>query len=194
MTQFEYVAIASSLLLSFGLARVLSNIGPVFARETRYWVHAGFVILLLWNHFMVFFMFGRFHGVEEWTLGKCLISLLAPVAVVIGGGLLIPANTIGQDFRGYFERIRAPFYVFCILGGVLNLLEGYVFFSQPNVESWAVAGLTSLLFGMGLVVRRASVDKWLMSVFVLWTIAWVTSTLLVDELSLVLFDPTIFFD
>ena len=46
MTQFEYMAIAPSLILSFSLARVFSNLGTVYMRKTFDAALLGLLVLL----------------------------------------------------------------------------------------------------------------------------------------------------
>ena len=81
MTPFEYVAIATSLILSFSLARALSNLAPIFVSRERYWVHSVWVVLLLSNHLIIFFGTGTNHGVEIWTFGGICIVMFMPVSL-----------------------------------------------------------------------------------------------------------------
>ena len=50
MTLFEYISVATSLVLSFSLARTLTSCAPIFAADRRDWVHSTWVLGLLVYH------------------------------------------------------------------------------------------------------------------------------------------------
>ena len=109
MTPFEYVAIAASLILSFSLARALTNLAPIFVSRERYWVHSIWIVLLLANHLTVFFSTGTHHGVEHWTFGGMCLVLIMPVCMLVVASLVVPSARVEGGYQEYFDSVRVPF-------------------------------------------------------------------------------------
>ncbi len=84
MTLFEYISIATSLILSFSLARTLTNFAPIFTSENRYWVHSAWVVGLLVNHAILFWDIWLYQRVEVWTLVEFVLLLMGPIMLLIG--------------------------------------------------------------------------------------------------------------
>jgi hypothetical protein len=114
MTLSEYLSVATSLILSFSLARTLTNLAPIIAAGRRYWVHSGWVLALLVYHATLFWQLWLYQSVGDWTLLKFVVLLLGPIMLLIGVSLLVPIETV-PDFRAYFESMRGPFYSILIV-------------------------------------------------------------------------------
>ena len=167
MTLFEYLSIATSLILSFSLARTLSNLAPIFTSRNRYWVHSIWVLLLLLNHVTLFWQLWIFQGVADWTLFEFLLLLVGPIMVLIAASLLVPVSAV-SDYRVYFESIRTPAYFVLIVMQVQQIPLLYLVFGVPvfnliHLGSVIVAGG----FLVGLIGRRSGIDKVLVILFVL---------------------------
>jgi len=104
MTLFEYISIATSLILSFSLARTLTNFAPIFASEHRYWVHSTWVLGLLVSHAILFWDIWLYQGVEVWTLVEFVLLLMGPIMLFIAASLVVPIGAV-PDYRIYFESI-----------------------------------------------------------------------------------------
>ena len=50
MNLFEHVAVAFSMVLSFGVVRLLDGLRPALVPGRRYWVHALWLVQKLLNH------------------------------------------------------------------------------------------------------------------------------------------------
>ena len=159
MTLFEYISIATSLILSFSLARTLTNLVPIFAPEHRYWVHGAWVLVVLANHAHLFWQIWLFQGVEVWTLVEFVLLLMGPIMLLIGASLLVPVGAM-PDYRIYFESIRGPFYSVLIVISVQPIPLLYLLYDIPLIHP---LHLSSLIFAsaavVGLVGRKRSIDK-----------------------------------
>ncbi len=129
MTLFEYIAIATSLILSFSLARTLTNFAPIFASEHRYWVHSAWVLGLLLNHASLFWGIWLYQGAEAWTLVEFVLLLMGPIMMLIGASLLVPVGVV-PDYRIYFESIRGPFYFVLIAISIQPIPLPYLLFDN----------------------------------------------------------------
>ena len=169
---FEYISIATSLILSFSLARTLSNLAPVFTTGRRYWVHGLWVLGLLTYHVTLFWQLWLYGAVDSWTLAEFVLLLLGPVTLLIGVSLLVPTDPVAS-YRAHFEAIRVPFYGVLVAMQLQPIPLFYWAFDVP----FAVHGLFigNLVFAgiglVGLIARNARVDGVLVCLFVLGVVS-----------------------
>ncbi len=170
MTLFEYISIATSLILSFSLARTLTNIAPIFATERRYWVHSAWVLALLVSHAGMFWTIWLYQDAEAWTLVEFVIVLMGPIMLLIGASLLVPVVAV-PDYRVYFESIRVPVYSVLIVLSVKPIPLLYLLSDIPLIHP---LHLSSLIFAsaavVGLVGRKRSIDMVLACFWILGVI------------------------
>ena len=159
MTLFEYISIATTLILSFSLARTLTNIAPIFATERRYWVHSVWVLGLLVSHASLFWQLWLYQSAEAWTLVEFVLVLMGPIMLLIAASLLVPVVAV-PDYRVYFESIRVPVYSVLIVLSVQPIPLLYLLSDIPLIHP---LHLSSLIFAsaavVGLVGRKRSIDK-----------------------------------
>ena len=165
MTLFEYMSIATSLLLSFSLARTLTNLAPVFSADRRYWVHIVWVLLLLFNHASLFWQLWLYNGVESWTLVGFVLLLTGPIMLLIAASLLVPVE-VPDDYRVYFESIRAPAYLLLIVMQLQQIPLLYLLLEVPLIHPLHLTtAMIVLAFAIGLIGRRRSIDMVLVILF-----------------------------
>ena len=158
MTLFEYISIATSLILSFSLARTLTNIAPIFTSGHRYWVHSTWVLGLLISHAGLFWQIWLYQGVEVWTLLEFVLLLMGPIMLLIGASLLVPVAPV-PDYRVYFESKRGPFYSVLIVLHVQPIPLAYLLFDIPFIHPLLLSSLIMASAGVvGLVGRKRSID------------------------------------
>lgn len=168
MTLFEYISVATSLILSFSLARTLTNLAPIFASERRYWVHSVWVLGLLVYHATLFWQLWLYQGLEDWTLAEFVVLLVGPITLLIGVSLLVPTERV-PDFRVYFESMRGPFYSILIVMQLQPMLALYLLFDIPfSVHPTLLSGLIFAAAAVvGLFARKSAIDMVLVCIFVL---------------------------
>jgi len=158
MTLFEYISIATTLILSFSLARTLTNIAPTFVSSHRYWVHSLWVLGLLVSHASVFWQLWLYQGVEAWTLLGFVLLLMGPILLLIGASLLVPVEP-APDYRIHFESIRVPFYLVLIALHLQPIPLTYLLFDIPLLNLLLLSNLVIASVAMiGLIARKPPVD------------------------------------
>ncbi len=176
MTLFEYISIATSLILSFSLARTLTNFAPIFTSEHRYWVHSAWVLGLLLNHVSLFWGIWLYQGVEAWTLVEFVLLLMGPISLLIAASLVVPVGAV-PDYRVYFESLRGPFYSVLIVIQIQPIPLLYLLFDVPFIHPLL---LINLIFAaaavVGLVGRKRSIDVVLVCFFILGVIGGLFAT------------------
>ncbi len=171
MTLFEYISIATSLILSFSLARALTNLAPIFASEHRYWVHSAWVLVLLVSHASMFWTLWLYQDAEAWTLVEFVLLLVGPLMLLIGASLLVPVGSV-PDYRIYFESIRRPFYSVLIVAQLQDVPLAYLLFDIPIIHPLRLSNLILVsAFVVGLMGRKRSIDLVLVCFFILAVIS-----------------------
>jgi hypothetical protein len=126
MTFFEYLSVAVSVVLSLSASQILANIRAVFHPQRRYWVHALWVVLLLYFHIAIWWRFWTFRDFDSWNLGVFGLVLLGPgLLVICSSTLVLSQQTDETSWEQHFFSVRAWFFV--ALGFVFVL--GRVLFS-----------------------------------------------------------------
>lgn len=130
MTLFEYISVAFSIVLSLGAAILLGSLRRVFAPDRRYWVHATWVLTVLFMHAVAWWSLWSFSSVESWTLLTFLLVLLQPAILYLFASLLVgdePATT--EAWRVHFYRVRRWFfsaravYMAAVIGASWQVLD-----------------------------------------------------------------------
>ena len=166
MTLFEYISIATSLILSFSLARTLTNVAPIFASVRRDWVHALWVLGLLAYHVTLFWQLWIYGEAASWTLVEFVVLLTGPITLLVSVSLLVPVE-VADSYRSHFESVRVPFYSVLILMQVQPIpLLTFAFDIPFGFHALFVGNLVFAFAALvGLVVRRRVVDATLVCFF-----------------------------
>jgi hypothetical protein len=108
---FEYLAIAFSLVLSFGVMRLISGLSHALDANRRYWVHLCLVFLHLFVITTTFWIFWSYRDVE-WSFPTFLLALSGPVILYFNACALIPeAPASIESWRVYYFSIRQRYFV-----------------------------------------------------------------------------------
>jgi len=119
MTLFEYVTVAVSIVLSFGVVRLLDGLRPALAPERRYWVHCLWIATKLLNHALFWWGLWALRDAVTWDLASFLWILLFPGALYLQASALVTTSP-GEirSWREHFYQIRSWYFgvnVFLIL-------------------------------------------------------------------------------
>ena len=132
MTLFEYLTIASSIILAMGMVRLVSGL---FAALTSgpFWIHLLWLIVNIISHALYWWSLWLGHEEVSWNFPRFLYILLGPILLYAQAVALVPSNPDQvASWREHFFQVCRAFYVV----RVLYLLH--------------VAGLGSVLVGIPL--------------------------------------------
>ena len=133
VTLFEYVSVAFSIVLSLGAATLLRSLPTVFATGRRYWIHATWVVALLFLHALAWWSLWSYSRVESWTLLTFLLVLLQPALLYLNTSVLVGDAQAGESWRDRFYRSRRWFFSVRVLYVTVIVLA-----------SWQVLGVELL--------------------------------------------------
>ncbi len=93
MTLFEYLAVFLSIVLSFGVIRVLDGL-PAAVRPGRvYSVHVTWLIIVLWLHVQYWWVFWSYSTGVSWTYPDFLLALASPLLLYSLAITLVPRDS-----------------------------------------------------------------------------------------------------
>jgi hypothetical protein len=152
LSQFEYITISVSLVLAFGVTRLLGGLPQMLRGESPYWVHTLWSVTALLNYPLFWWVFWNYRNVEEWTLGAFLLTLAYPGLCYVGATLLIPPNAADDtDWRAHFFSIRRA--IFSVFAVAVAVLLGVSFtMTAPPVAGLFIGGAFIVLYAIGFSV------------------------------------------
>ncbi len=159
MTQFEYIAIAYSMVLSFTVLRALSVLPHAVRIGRRYWVHTTWVCLTLGTTLLMFWNFWLYREIE-WTLPRLALVLANPSILYVMASLLAPGDpSATESWREYFFSIRLRFFATAIAWDVSALTENFVLGDLPAFHFFNIQlGVITLAHVAGAASERAGVQ------------------------------------
>jgi hypothetical protein len=129
MTIFEYISVIISILLSLGIAHLLSRLPDVFDRQRSYWIHASWVVVLLGLLPGHWWMFWNYRDVS-WTAFSFLYAIASPGILFLLVSVLVPRESDEVDsWRDFFFGVRSSFFglqivFFLHISGQLTVILG----------------------------------------------------------------------
>jgi hypothetical protein len=152
MTLFEYVTVAVSIVLSFGIVRLLDGLRPALSRNRRYWVHALWIVTKLLNHALYWWALWSTREVASWSFATFLWVLLFPGTLYLQSTALVttvPANVV--SWREHFYEIRTWFFSFNLFLVLQTQISLSVLLSVPLLQ------LSRFPFALVLILNVAGV-------------------------------------
>ncbi len=175
MTLFEFISVAVSIVLALSSGQILLNLREVFDPTRRYWVHALWVVHVLFLHILTWWALWAFRDIEAWNLATFTVVLLPPgLLFVTTSALVSNMSSSDESWETHFYSVRRWFFaarsLFLIAAGFRtwllldkNLLEsptpvsvpilalcvvGFIFSGSRTQGVVAVATMVLLVFGV----------------------------------------------
>lgn len=112
MTLFEYLSVLVSIILSFGIIRLLEGLPVVFKRERGYVIQGLWVVIVLWLHIHVWWVLWSYSTDVTWNYLRFLILLADPLLLYSLAITLVPRDLVPTgSWRDHFYGIRVRLFV-----------------------------------------------------------------------------------
>jgi len=148
MTLFEYVTVAVSIVLSFGVVRLLDGLRSAILPGRRYWVHFLWIPTKLLNHAFYWWGLWSLREAASWNLASFLWFLVFPATLYLQSTALVTTNpTAVTSWREHFYEIRSWFFWINVLLLIHTLIASRVFLGLPLLH------LSRLPFALLLVLN-----------------------------------------
>ena len=147
MTLFEYITIASSLILSFGVARLVSGIPELVRSDKRYWLHLLWVFGLLANYPLMFWQMWNYRVVENWQFFSFLLVIATPCACLLTAHFLIPTNPREDtDWEQHYYDNRRGIFGSLVFASFFTLYSTFVLLDVEADNPSRILGVGSIAF------------------------------------------------
>ena len=125
MTIFEYMSVASSLIVALTFAQGLKGLRSVLDRERRYWVHALWLFIKLANPIIFWWAMWSYHDYPEyWNMAHFTVVLVVPSLMYLQVfSLVSEAPHLVTSWREHFYSQHKWFFGLNILLGVLVSIQ-----------------------------------------------------------------------
>jgi hypothetical protein len=141
VSQFEYISIPVSLILTFAVARYLSGFAYLVSGKHTYWVHTLWCIQAVINCALFWWVFWNVRDVEAWTLGTYLLTLAYPGLIYSAATVLMPSDASPEtDWREYYFGARKLIFSLIALGTFVQVLTAIVLHQLPLVSLGSLVG------------------------------------------------------
>jgi hypothetical protein len=124
MTLFEYMSVAMSLIVALTFAEGLRGLRSALDPERRYWVHAAWLFLKLYNPILFWWYTWGFRDIPDyWNLGTYTMSLVTPSIMYLQVYSLVSDRPYKvTNWREHFFSQRRWFFGLNIMLGILVIL------------------------------------------------------------------------
>mgnify|MGYP001415316145 CR=1 FL=1 len=148
MTLFEYVSVAVSIVLSFGVVRLLDGLRAAALPERRYWVHFLWILTKLLNHALYWWGLWFAGDVTSWNFLAFLWVLLFPGMLYLQSTALVTTSPGDvQSWREHFFEIRGWFF------GINIMLATHGAISSSLLLGLPLLGLSTLPYVWMIVLN-----------------------------------------
>jgi len=161
VSQFEYISIPVSLILTFAVARYLSGFPFLVSSKRTYWVHTLWCIQAILNCILFWWVFWNARDVATWTLGTYLLALAYPVLIYSAASVLMPSDASREtDWHEYYFGARRLIFSLIALGTFVQVLTAIVLHQLPVVSIGSLLGFGFIsLYLIALVSNSERVHK-----------------------------------
>ncbi len=175
ITLFEFITVAVSIVLSFGVVRLLEGSLSAFHRSKAYPVHCGWVLIKFLNHFVYWWSIWQFRENIDWNFLRFLIQALPAVILYLQATVLVTSTPQAvPSWREHYYSITPVFFALNILYMVsipaVNWLTGGVVFSPVENSLLALGAVLSV---GGMVSRNPRLHWVVLLVFLVLNTATV---------------------
>lgn len=112
MSSFEYITVLISIVLSLGIAQILTGIADLIKKSHKvavYWPHILWILFVLLLHIQEWWVTYELKNYHSWQLPSFLFIMLYPINLFVLARLLFPAKLKGKiiDLKHfYFKNYR----------------------------------------------------------------------------------------
>lgn len=157
MTQFEYLAIAFSLLYSLAALRIIGGWSSAISSNTRSPGHLALTFIQL---FLVATSFWVFFSLSEvaWTFHGFLVALLIPGSLYYCSSVLIPSEPASvESWTEYYNQVRRRWFFGMAMWAVAAAISSTVNLSMELTHPARAVHLTAA--GIGAWGASTSSDR-----------------------------------
>jgi len=160
MTHFEYLSIATSIVMALGLARLLNGLSTIARHRNGYWVHIMWTVHLSLTHLMFWWIFWSYRQ-AEWSLSNFVLAFGALCALYFQATSLVPDDAGAvRDWKAYYDAERRPYFAAMMAYVLILAFNSILTRETPFVHpERVIQGLLFSIALLGFLCRRDRVQE-----------------------------------
>ncbi len=155
MTLFEYLSVATSIVLALGVSKLISSVRHVFTPGRRDWIHISFFLLLLLVHLLQWWRLWPLHDVVSWNFFQFLIVMGSPISLYFAAAVLVsdePSEV--SSWRDHLAEAHRWFFAALVVGVLFGVLRFAFLLNDPQPPLLVAVVLVPILAGAIFQNRR----------------------------------------
>lgn len=149
MSQFEFVMAVVSVVMSFGVVRLLDGLRSSFSADRRYWVHSLWVVVRLFSYVLLWWGSWSVREFESWNLFRfCLWLFPFGLLYLQSTALVTTSPSDIKDWKTHFYEIRSWFFATNIIFVVTLFVGTSALGAIPVVHPISISYLLILMFSI----------------------------------------------
>lgn len=175
MTLFEYLSVATSIVLSLSAAQLLGQLRSVVRSTTRYWVHVLWIFFALLLHLLIWWEFWGYRTVVSWDFFSFALLLLNPAILFVCSSALVRTESNAfEDWSRHFFEVRKTVFLTLAMLTPVSVLRRLVLTDMPILSSQNFPeAIFALLFLVGLISKSKKLHAGL--VLTCWIVLVITT-------------------
>ncbi len=127
MSAFEYITVLISIVLSLGIAQILTGIAGLIKKSHKvvlYWPHVLWVLFVLLLHIQEWWITYQLKGYHPWKLPFFLFIMIYPINLFVMARLLFPDKLKGKviDLKLFYFKTYRKLSLLLILSAIFSIL------------------------------------------------------------------------
>lgn len=127
MSAFEYVTVLIAIVLSLGIAQILTGVASLIKKSHKvifYWPHLLWVLFILLLHIQEWWIMYELKVHQPWRLPFFLFIMTYPVNLFLLARLLFPDKFVGKviDMRQYYFKNFRKLFLLLALSALVSVL------------------------------------------------------------------------
>lgn len=170
MSSFEFVSVLLSLVVSLGLAHLLTAIARMLqAKDLKFsFLLAGWIGVALFNCLDLWFSLWAARETPIWSLGYILLWLAAATSIYMFAWLVVPEGKLdGVDLRAYHYENRRRF----LPAAAAYLACGFII-NMTVAQFQTLASFTAIAYFLPIIVAWIWPNRWVQfgALIVMWAL------------------------
>lgn len=176
MSAFEYVTVLIAIVLSLGIAQILTGVASMIKKSHKviyYWPHLLWVLFILLLHIQEWWIMYELKAHHPWRLPFFLFIMIYPVNLFLLARLLFPDKFSGKiiDLKKYYYKNFRKLFLLLALSAFVSILYN-LFVLDLSLPDQVLQAL--LMVVVAIVASRNISNEWIHK-----AISWVIIGILV---------------
>jgi hypothetical protein len=158
---YQHVVVVVSIVLGLAVTQLLKGVAQLYRTRHRvrtYWIHSGWIALLLLFGLLLWWTYWNYRGVPEWDFFRFVLYLCPMIAFYYLTAIVIPdpAEPV-TDLKEYYFSNRVGFFGIFALYGVLAAVTAALVRDLPVLDPTNIFRLALVL--LMLVLARSTSER-----------------------------------